>query len=236
MLFQNMREVLTQIVGVGVVAGIMYLWAYWSTFGIIIFEYANFKDIITATIILLGSALAFVFLGFVSGALLPPQLEPGGGAQTRIGQFFLRRKSVIKQVIATFYWLGLIVLWFVSFPYKTLIFSSLFSLGFSILIQDSEFLSEIKHTRIRSVLISILLFAISFSYLFGKDRAEAILNGGPGILYEVGSGRKYLGHTSGYFFLLAPDNSKVIISRAKSRDELVLTTNANNKPSAKEDD
>ena len=37
-------------------------------------------------------------------------------------------------------------------------------------------------------------------------------------------------------FLLAPDNSKVIISKAKSRDDLVLISDTNNKTFAKDGD
>ena len=81
-----------------------------------------------------------------------------------------------------------------------------------------------------------MFFAISTSYLFGKDRAKAILDGGPKTLYEVESERKYLGHTNGYFFFLSPDNSKITVIRAKSHGNLVLTRNVSKPPEKNNDE
>lgn len=72
MLSQDMRGVTLQILCFGVVSGILHLHGYWSTFGITIFEYANFKDIIIASIILVGLGLVSAFLGTILGMLITP--------------------------------------------------------------------------------------------------------------------------------------------------------------------
>ena len=222
-MFQNIRGALAQISGVGVLTSILYLWAYWSTFGIPIFEYANLKDIITGTVILLGSSFAIPFAVLTIRELMLPKLKPIPITETKIGQFLWR----IGPIISLLYFVFLAILWFSSFTNKKLIFPPLLAIYVQTPIEKSGFLSDIEDKGIRSILIYLFVCAISFSYLSGKSRAEAILNDGSETLYEVKSGRKYLGHTNGYFFFLSPDNSKVIMNKASSRDSLVLVSAAN---------
>ena len=101
-MFQNIRGALTQISGVGVLTSILYLWAYWSTFGIPIFEYANLKDIITGTIILLGSSLAVLFVTLILRELMLPKWKNRPVTETKIGQFLWRLKPIIS-VLYFFY-------------------------------------------------------------------------------------------------------------------------------------
>lgn len=225
-MFQNIRGALAQISGVGVLTSILYLWAYWSTFGIPIFEYANLKDIITGTVILLGSSLAVLFAGLIIRELMLPKLKPIPITETKTGQFLWRLKPIIS--VLYFFLLGM--LWFssISTTTKMILFPPLLAIFIQAPIEKSGFLSDIENKGIRSVLIYFFVFAISFSYFSGKSRAEAILNDGSETLYEVKSGRKYLGYTNGYFFFLSPDNSKVIMNKASSRDSLVLVSAANN--------
>ena len=222
-MFQNIRGALAQISGVGVLTSVLYLWAYWSTFGVPIFEYANLKDIITGTVILLGSSFAIPFAVLTIRELMLPKLKPIPITETKIGQFSWR----IRPIISLLYFIFLAILWFSSFTNKILLFPPLLAIGVQIPIEKSGFLSDIEDKGIRSILIYLFVCAISFSYLSGKSRAEAILNDEPETLYEVKSGRKYLGYTNGYFFFLSPDNSKVIMDRASSRDSLVLISAAN---------
>ena len=230
-MFQNIRGVLAQISGVGVLTSVLYLQAYWSTFGVPIFEYANIKDIITGTIILLGSSLVFSFAGMILSELTNPRAiireltsqkwKNRSITETKIGQFLWRLKPI--------YYFLLLVFWFssISTINKMFFFPLLLVLGFQAPIEKSGFLSDIENKNIRSVLICFFIFAIGFSYFFGKSRAEYILNDEPSTLYEVGSKRKYLGYTNGYFFFLSPDNSKIIMNRASSRDSLLLISAAN---------
>lgn len=264
-----MRGVTLQILCFGVISGILYLHGYWSTFGITIFEYANFKDIIIASIIIVGLGLVFAFLGIILGILITPyqkieethqkienykesgdheDLEEAKQRLAEVKKTLLVRfctriyetklcKFLLKRgLLIIIYLIGLVVIGVISFPSKTVIFGGLSGLGGIFIVSDSEFLSEIKHSAIRGILIYILFFAISTSYFFGKDRANAILDDGPKTLYEVESERKYLGHTNGYFFLLSPDNSKVTVIRAKSLGDLVLTRNVSKPPKKNNDE
>ena len=146
-------------------------------------------------------------------------------SKTRIGSFLRRRHSQIALIFTALYVISLAVIGlasFHSFQVKAIVVGNFCAMGGFWAVYESGFLSEIKHNRVRVILIYILFFAISSSYFFGKDRAQKILEGGPNTLCEAESGRKYLGHTNGYFFLLSPDNSKVSIIRAKSLNNLVL--------------
>ena len=232
-MFQNIRRVLAQISGVGVLASVLYLQAYWSTFGIPIFEYANLKDIITGTVILLGSSLAALFTVLIIRELMLPKWKNRPIAETKTGQFLWQ----LMPIISLLYFLFLLMFFFssISITSKKILFPPLLAIGVQTPIEKSGFLSDIENKGIRSVLIYFFIFAISFSYFSGKTRAEAILNDEPSTLYEVGSGRKYLGHTNGYFFFLSSDNSKVIMNRASSRDSLVLIS-ATNKTAKKDSD
>lgn len=233
MLSQNMRGVSIQILIVGAISSILYLWGYWYTFGIIIFEYANLKDIITATgIVIFLSFGVFYMIGVIMGSLpmfipgMEKKLEPGAGRKTKEGQFLWRWRFVFFAI----YCVLLLYIWFyVPLPRKALIFPGLFALGFGTIAQHTEFLSDIKDFRIRNIFIYFSLFMIIASYLFGKLHAKTILDSGPKTFYEIESKRKYLGHTNGYFFLLSSDNSKVFIIRSKSLENLVLTRDKDEK-------
>ena len=221
-LSQDIGKITIQILILGGAASILYLWGYWHTFGIIIFEYANFKDIITATGILLGLTLFPGFVGaFISTFILwPLKLEPGAGAKSREGQVLLRWKYIILVI----YLLILLATWFyMPFPQKLYFFPGWFSIGFSIIAQNFGFLSEVEDYRIQGLLTFIVLYVASAAYPAGEYRAKTILDDHPKTFYEIGSKRKYLGYANGYFFLLSPDNSKVTINRAKSIDSFVLT-------------
>ena len=273
---QDMRGVTIQIICFGIAVSILYLLGYWSTFGINVFEYANFKDIIIVAGISMSSGLVFYIIGCILGVLISPDEEPEeyeGYAEEieKIEQKLenykiegfespedkeqkleeitrelreveqklkereeqeerdeTRRERFLYLIFGTkiglfIYWIAVAIIGFVSFPYKTFIFALLFAQGSLFLVWDSEFLYEIKSTAIRRVLIMTLFFAIGSSYFFGKDQAKKVLDNGPKTFYEVGSRRKYLGHTNGYFFLLSPDNSEVTIIRSKFQKNLVLT-------------
>ena len=68
---------------------------------------------------------------------------------------------------------------------------------------------------------------MSILNFFGKVRADEILNDAPSTLYEVGSGRKYLGYINGYFFFLSSDNSTLVMNKASSVGSLELISVAN---------
>lgn len=226
MLSQDIRGVAIPILIVGIISSILYLWGYWHTFGIVIFEYANIQDIVTtASIITFLSFGIFATIGLLLGTLtssiseMDKEFAPGAGRNTKIGQFLWRYKAIIFVIyigILAYAWV------YMPLPRKTIIFPWLFIFGFGPIFQHTKFLSDIKDYRIRNILIYLSLFMIPSSYLYGKLHAQEILDSKPATFYEAESKRKYLGHTNGYFFFLSPDNSKVFIIRSKSLKHLVL--------------
>ena len=226
---KDITEISIPLSIIGMISAVLYLYGYWDTFGIDILQYAKFEDIIIAT----GSLIAYeklipislgIFYGVLQTKVLFPKLEPGGGNNIKIAQFFLQNTQAKCLGLLIIFVIGLLIWLFVPTSVKMHLFPVVFAIPLSTIIcNNTNFLSVIKDYTIRSTIVVVLLYTLSGAYLFGKNKAESILNDSPNTLYETKSKRKYLGYVNGYFFLLSPDNSETTILRAKSLDSLVLS-------------
>ena len=64
-LMENTKKYIWLAAPYFITVGLLYLWAYWSSFGINILEYAALSDVAKVAIIPVGSAFVFVFSGFI---------------------------------------------------------------------------------------------------------------------------------------------------------------------------
>ena len=231
---------ITEITIVVILSSVLYLHIYWSEFNIRVFEYANFYDVVVATGVLLVSSIMYGILGVMTSFLYTfhLNLEPGRGANTKIGQFSVpllvtKKHDIrlhIKYVIIGIFFLLLLLIWYKApQPNKRFFFPGFFALSFGTLIItieyfNTKFLYEIKDYRARHLIMYILLSMLGSSFSLGEFHAEKILNNDPDILYDVKTGHKYLGHVNGYFFFITPDNSKIVIAKTTTYGELMLTT------------
>ena len=165
--FQNLRRVVAKISVVGLASGILYLWAYWSKFGINIFSYASILDLVNSAIIPLGTGLFFAAIYWV-GYMLISTWDDGARAgiierkTTTIGEISFPRPSILDGVLFLVYLVAIFMLMmflanryplYFVFPFKVLIFPVLFALvvgsvvQFLIRIGEFDPLPEISNTN-----------------------------------------------------------------------------------------
>ena len=164
---------ITEITIVVILSSVLYLHIYWSEFNIRVFEYANFYDVVVATGVLLVSSIMYGILGVMTSFLYTfhLNLEPGRGANTKIGQFSVpllvtKKHDIrlhIKYVIIGIFFLLLLLIWYKApQPNKRFFFPGFFALSFGTLIItieyfNTKFLYEIKDYRARHLIMYILL-------------------------------------------------------------------------------
>ena len=244
--FQDIRRVVAKISVVGLASGILYLWAYWSKFGINVFSYAGILDLVNSAIIPSAAGLFLASIYCISQLIVSTwgdEAEAGTikrktttiwGAPFPLPSIldimfyilYVTAIYILAELLAYRYPLQL------ALPFKLFAIPLLFAFVVQTLmaIRGLNFLPEISSTNIRSALIFTLLFVPLYAGLRGEYDAEAVLTGSKSTLYEISSGHKYIGYVSGYFFFLSSDNSKVIIRSAKFHKNLELTSIPNNKP------
>lgn len=196
-----------------IAVGLLYLWAYWSSFGINILEFASLYDIVSVAIIPVGSAFFFLFLGFILSEYgYANKLPSCGGKDTPVGKTL----NKFKWVLIILYWLILLLLIFTSLPGKWLILP-IWAMGVPYLIlKNSFFLEEIKNDSIRSLLIMGLVVLPIYSFCQGKINAEKILTNSE-YLYVKTSKQdeymKYIGYINQMTFLISKDNQQIRIQK-----------------------
>ena len=206
-----------------VAVGLLYLWAYWSSFGINILEYAALSDIAKVAIIPMGSAFVFVLLGFIIAEfnyVNKLHFPPGGGKNTRTGRFL----NKFKHLFIFPYWLFLFYLLFASVPNKWTILPVWGMMAPYWILKKTGFLAEIENDSARSLIIMTLAILPIFSFCQGKINADKVLNNTE-YFYVQGDlpdeHMKYVGYINQVTFLISKDNQHIRIARL-DKDRLDL--------------
>ena len=192
-----------------ITVGLLYLWAYWSSFGINILEYAALSDIARVAIIPVGSAFIFVVIGFIIGEF---GYISGEGKNTRTGRFlhkYLRLFIII-------YWLFLLFLIVTSFPGKWIILPIWGMFAPYWILKKTAFLAEIENDSIRSLTIMTLVILPIFSFCQGKVNADKVLNNTEYLFIQGAKpdeDMKYVGYINQLTFLISKDNQHIRIGR-----------------------
>ena len=238
--FQDIRRVAVKISVLGLASGTLYLWAYWSKFGINVFSYAGILDLVNSAIIPSGAGLFLASIHCISQLIVSTWGDEAKAGTierktTTIWGTPLPLPSILDVMFFMLYVTAIYTLTTLLtyryplqflLPLKLFAIPLLFAFVVQILmtIRGLNFLPEISSANIRSALIFTLLFAPPYAGLRGEYDAESVLTGSKSTLYEVSSGHKYVGYVTGYFFFLSPDNSKIIIRNAKFHKNLELTS------------
>ena len=203
--------------------GLLYLWAYWSSFGINILEYAGLSDVAKVAIIPVGSVFIFLLFGFFIGEfgyVSRIRFPTGGGRNTSTG-IFLRK---YEGLFIFFYFLFLFFLIYTSLPGKWIVLPIWGMFAPYFILKNTTFLSEINNDSVRSLIIAILVILPIFSFCQGKINADKILNNTE-YMYIKGSKpdeqMKYVGYINQVTFLISMDNNHVRIVRL-DKDQLDL--------------
>jgi hypothetical protein len=198
-----------------VAVGLLYLWAYWSSFGINILEFASLYDIVSVAIIPVGSVFFFLFLGFILseyGYANKLRLPPGGGRETPLGKIL----NKYKVIFIVLYWLILLLLILTSLPGKWLALPMWVMIAPYLILKNSLFLEEIKSDSIRSLLIMSIVALPIYSFCQGKINADKILTNSKYFYVKTSKQdecMKYIGHINQMTFLISKDNQQIRIQK-----------------------
>jgi len=202
--------------------GVLYLWGYWASFDINIFEYLDLSDVVKVAIIPVGSVFIFTLIGFAIGEFAVSDVLPeGGGKESRVGVFLNR----IIPILILLYGILLYVMTFYYVPAKWHILPMLYLFPIYLILKRSGFLHEIKKDTARSLVIMAIVALPLFSFARGKINAQNIINNENYRYAKVqwsDKEMKYLGHVSDYFFFLSKDNQEYVISKDEEVSPLKL--------------
>lgn len=213
---ENMKKYVWLVAPYFITVGLLYLWAYWSSFGINILEYAALSDIAKVAIIPVGSAFVFILFGFFLGEfgyVNKLHFPPGGGRDTRTGRFL----GKFQRLFVIIYWLFLFLLIVTTLPGKWTILPiwGMFA-PYWILKMKTAFLTEIENDSVRSLMIMILAILPIFSFCQGKINADKVLNNTQYLYVEGATSdeqMKYVGYINQITFLISKDNQHIRIWR-----------------------
>jgi len=189
--------------------GLLYLWGYWWSFGINVFEFASLSDVAMVAIIPVGSAFAFLLMGFFIAEFgYAKHLPEGGGKNTSIGRALNR----IKPFLIILYWGSVLFLVLSAYPGKWFVIPVWATFGPYILLKNSSFLLVVEDDSKRSLLVFVLVILPIYSFSQGKISANSVLNDTKYLYAEVDDKvLKYLGHVDKKYFFLSKDNSEIFI-------------------------
>lgn len=156
-----------------VTVGVLYLWGYWTPFGINILEYLALSDILKATAYPIATALLLTAVGAAIGEALVNrnQFPPGGGRDTVIGRF-LRRFAPILQLL---YVGGTVALYLFGPVEKWRALPILLAFPIYAFAKQTNFLTQaVPHESPRSVVIYVLAVLPALAYGHGTLAANKI--------------------------------------------------------------
>lgn len=206
--------------------GILYLWGYWYSFDINIFEYVALSDVVKVAIIPVGSVFIFVLLGFCVGEITVADTFPeGGGKKTKVG-------IILNKLFPVFLILYLIVLTYYLFskpelPGKWIVLPILFMGPPYFMLKGAGMLKEINNDSIRSLIIISIVALPLYSFSIGKINAGKILKNKEYQFIELGENpskekMKLIGHANNYLFFASMDNKKLMITKLEIHGPLTL--------------
>ena len=199
----------------------LYLWGYWSQFGINILQYVGFTDVLKLALYPVASSFGFFLVGVLISHF-GPTLPPGGGRATSLGKVLNRHKRLLFVV----YVLGLLALWALGPAAKWFLLSSLIAAPVAIVLKSRGLFRSIwPDEAARSIIIFLLAALPLWAYGQGRVKAAEVTDGSA---YDyltadtienlrIGDGSdpknrvKYLGQVNDYVFLLLPADALEIV-------------------------
>jgi hypothetical protein len=209
-----------------ITVGVLYLWGYWSSFGIDILPYVNLTDVVRLTLYPIASTFVFFMTGVLVSHISGSRhiLPPGGGRDTPVGRVLNRILPLLSAVYAVI----LFVIWLYGGPAKWMVLPGLIAMPMSVAEQRHGVFRSLWPNEAGRMTVVFLLAALpTWAYGQGRLKAAAILDGGDyyylaantidsvpiGDVRDPKGHVKYLGQVNDYIFLLLPDNSTSVIVR-----------------------
>lgn len=168
--------------------GLLYSWAFWSTFKVNILQYVSIYDLLASIIYLVASPFAmFVCYSIIVRVGFTPSLAPSPAPASTKAEGVLKNQRALKLkyyfnaacnmlVIAAYYAMS-ISTYIDSVGYKKIIISFLMFLPAMMILINST--STILKDKIpfNNVILSILIAAPFYLFLNAKSQADDIING-----------------------------------------------------------
>lgn len=166
--------------------GLIYSWAFWSTFKVNILQYVTVYDLMASIIYLIAGPFAifviysiFVRVGFLATPV--PKITPKLSTNTTPPKLALRLKYYLNNVFNllsfAFYYFMTVTTYNDSIGYKKLIV--LFLIFLPIMMMLLNITSAVYKDKIpfNSVVLSVIIAAPFFLFLNAKSKADDIING-----------------------------------------------------------
>lgn len=232
----------------GLVVCSIYLFAYWSSFGINILEFITLSDFIKLGIYPVIVGIIFFVLGSLIGALLPPQkIDETKSDQERQQAIARIRKSNKYGIMLVILLLaGLTIFEYFKSGHFWYFLGALVSFSLIARIKDIKYLEPlIPNTTARFCIVAVILAAPPLAFTTGKTEAQNVLLRRSAkvintkIFKEYGTDAfknkgflegqetlKFVGAAGEYFFLITMDNSVIYAVKYSDLHFLELRTDA----------
>lgn len=210
----------------------LYLWGYWSPFGINILEHLGFSDVINLAAYPILSVFAFFALGVILAVVMPSDNSTTQEAGVLSGQLSFLKRNL--KWFATLYLLSVFALFLFGPIQKWLALPALLAIPLTItLIDVIPRISIAKSDQAQSALIFVLITLPIFAYGRGALGSNDIISGKKYlyVLSKIQSSEsklsaspsyklRYIGKAGNQYFLYSPESESVLITPASEAIEL----------------
>lgn len=214
-----------------VAVGSLYLWGYWSPFGVNILEYLSLADIVKSTAYPIASVFISLSIGVVLAEIssVKEKFPSGGGRNTSEGRFLLKHKGLL----GILYIAGTLALLVFGPIDKWLLLPILVGAPIALYARERNFLVyQIRAEAPRNVCLFLLATLPLFAFGLGKMGANTIMEG-KDFYYvldndsitpdsEPSQKIRFIGHAGDFIFLWEPRKSTLSISKFEAGKTLRL--------------
>lgn len=222
--------------------GFLYLWGYWSSFGLNILEYLNLTDILKLSLFPVLSFFVSMVIGAIVGSLIASekQLPLGGGVNTLLSQFLYRH----RQPLSFGYWFVVVLIYSYGPIEKWWILPVLICIPLGAYIRQTGILKDLVPSGVAELAtVSILCYVPFGAYGHGITNANEIMQGQNYQYVELSPEQlqtqphakekednliklKYLGFVNDYVFLMPMEDKSIIVTRFDKLGTLKIKSSA----------
>jgi hypothetical protein len=214
--------------------GTLYLWGYWSSFGVNILEYLNVSDIIKMTAYPVVTSLVLFLIGALLGEITshPTKVPTEESSSSKFGEW-LREHPRTLAISYVALIIGLVLL---GPDTKWYVVASLIAVPVTIFAKIRGFFAQqIQNERVRTLVVFVMAAAPIFSFGVGKNAADNIFSGKEFSYVISGVGDlqanspippenrlRLLGHAGDYMFFMLPSTRALLLVKVSSGKEIML--------------
>ncbi len=231
----SLNTILTTAGVYAVAVSFLYLYGYWSPFGLNFLEFIGPSDLLGPALFWFLGVLVSIAFGFAISNLLYPSslLPPGGGADTKIGRFGRR---FWRELLALYLVVIVLIAIFGVEPGKWFGVAALVALLFIPLEHLDYIKRRIPDPVVRPAVLSLLLFLGGLAFAQGRLDAYRAQQGYGALIVDLDKSGlwlpadqshpvSYMGHLGDFFVLYESARSQVVILPSDKITTLVLMAN-----------